>query len=58
MLDKKENLVVLATFGLIIFCIIGSMIINFQMIDILYLAGIVIYIIYYKLQKSNDDYTK
>lgn len=58
MFDKKENQVVLATFGLIIFCIIGSMICNFQMIDFLYIICIIAYVIRYKFQKSDDDYTK
>ena len=58
MLGKKEILVVLATYGLIIFCIIGSMICNFQMIDALYILGILIFVIRYLLQKSDDDYTK
>lgn len=58
MLDKTENLVVLATFGLIIFCIMGSMICNFQMIDLLYIMGIIVYVIRYKVQKSDDNYTK
>ena len=58
MLDKKENRVVLATYGLIILCIIGSMITNFQMIDLLYIVGIAIYTIYYKVIKSDHNYTK
>ena len=58
MFDKKENRVVLATFGLIIFCIIGSMICNFQLIDLIYIVSVAIYIIQYKLHKSDDNYTK
>lgn len=58
MFDKKENRVVLATYGLIIFCIIGSMICDFQMIDLIYIIGVVVFIIQYKLTKSDDNYTK
>lgn len=58
MLSKNENRVVLATVGLIIFCIIGSMICNFQMIDFLYIVGVMVYLINYKIKKSHDDYTK
>ena len=58
MLDKKENRVVLATYGLIIFCIIRSMICDFQMIDLIYIIGVVVFIIQYKLTKSDDNYTK
>ena len=58
MFDKKENRVVLATYGLIIFCIIGSMICDFQMIDLIYIIGVAVFIIQYKLTKSDDNYTK
>ena len=58
MFDKKESLVVNATYILIILLVIGSMISDFHVIDILYIISVIVPIIVYKFRKSDDDYTK
>lgn len=56
MSDTKANKFVIATYGLIILLIIGNLISDFKVLDVVYIMAFIIYFIRYKLQK-NDDYT-
>ncbi len=52
MSNKKQNIIVYATLGLFLIFVLGSMISDFKLYDILYIVGIIVYILKYKLQKS------
>lgn len=57
MLNTKAVKIILLTYGLIILLIAGNLLLDFKILDVVYIISFLIYFIQYKLQKV-ESYTK
>ena len=53
MLDKRTKQIVLATFGTILLLILGNIVIDFKIFDMMYIFALIAYFIRYKFVKNS-----